>query len=69
MVSFWGWGMDQKLFVGSTYVVEQLLFAMFFSIMIFFFTFFSGSFLTFWALVGYCWGQGRVQKLYEGLLM
>ena len=43
MVSFWGWGMDQKLFVGSTYVVEQLLFAMFFSIMIFFFLLFQVS--------------------------
>ena len=28
-----------------------------------------GSFLTFWALMGYFWGFGRVQKLFRGLLI
>ena len=27
-----------------------------------------GSFLTFWALMGYFWGQGRVQKLFYVVL-
>ena len=63
---FWGWGRVNKLFVWSTYVVEQLLFSIVPSIMTFDFGYF---FLVFGALMGYFWGRGRAQKLFLGVLI
>ena len=63
---FWGQGRVQKLFFFYfTYVVEQLLFPMFSSILTFDFDLFWGSFFTFRALMGYFWGQGRAQTIFE----
>ena len=41
--------------LGSTHVVEQLSFSMFPSTLAFDFDLLLGSFLTFWALMGYFW--------------
>ena len=65
---FWVPGMIHTV-VGSTHVVEQLSFSMFPSTLAFNFDLMFWSFLTFWALMGYFWGWGRVQKLFCGLLM
>ena len=55
--------------LGSTHVVEQLSFSMFPSTLAFDFDLMLGSFLTFFAIVGYFWYWGRVQNLFCGLLM
>ena len=55
--------------VGSTHLLEQLSFSMFPSTLAFDFDLMLGSFLTFWAQMGYFWGWGRVRKLFCGLLM
>ena len=55
--------------LGSTHVVEQLLFSMFPLILTFHFDLILGSFFTFRALTGYFWGRDRIQKLFWGLLI
>ena len=44
---FGGWGRTRQLFWGSTYVVEQLSFSLFLSILTFDFDLILGSFFTF----------------------
>ena len=54
--------------MGSTYVVEQLSFSMFPSILAFEFDLILGSFLTFFGPYGFfLGGRGTVQKLFLGL--
>ena len=48
--------------LGSTHVVESLLFSMFSSSLSFDFDLILGSFLTFWVLNGVFGGRGVVQK-------
>ena len=60
---------DWTTVLGSAHVVEQLSFSMFPSTLAFDFDLMLGSFLTFWALMGYFLGWGRVRKLFCGLLM
>ena len=62
-------GFGLKIVLGSTNVVEQLLFSMFSLILTFDFDLLLGPFLTFWGPNGLFWGWGRVQKLFWGLLM
>ena len=50
--------------LGSTHVVEQLSFSMFPSTLAFDFDLMLGSPLTFWALMGYFWGWGRVRNCF-----
>ena len=45
--------------MGSTYVVEQLLFSLFFSILTFYFDLILGSFFTFWGPNGLFLGLGK----------
>ena len=54
--------------LGSTHVVVQLSFSMFPSNLAFDFDLMLGSFLTFWAIMGYFWNLGIVRKLFRGLL-
>ena len=63
--SMWG----SKTVLGSTHVVDQLLFSIVSSILTFDFDLMLGSFLTFSALLGYFWAWHRAQKLFWGLLM
>ena len=56
-------------YLGSTHVVEEILLSMFPSILTFDFYLILGSFSTFWALMGYFWGWGRVQKMFLHLLI
>jgi len=49
---------------GSTNLVEQLLFSILTSILTFDLYEIFGSFLYFWALMGYLWARGRIQKLF-----
>ena len=59
MSSFLGFGSGSTPFLGSTHVVEQLSFSLFLSILTFDFDLILGSFLPFWALMGYfCVGLG-----------
>ena len=58
-----------KTVFGSTLVVEELSFSMFPSILAFDFDLMLGSFLTFWALMGYFWGWGRDKKQFWGPLI
>ena len=55
--------------MGFTDVVEQLSFSLFLLILAFDFDLMLGSFFSFWALTGYFWGWGRVQKMLVGRLM
>ena len=64
-----GLGKGSKTDLGYTHVVELLSFSMFPSTLAFDFDLMLGSFLTFWALMGYVWGWGRVRKLFCGTLM
>ena len=48
MSYFWGHDRDQKVFLGSTHVAEQLLFSMFPSNLTFGFDSILGSFFTLW---------------------
>ena len=66
---FLGPGSDSNADLGPTPVVEQLSFSIISSILSFDFDLFLGLFFTFWALMGYSWGWGRVRKLFLGLLM
>ena len=66
---FLGLGSGSTTDLGSTYVVEQLSFSLFLSILTFNFDLILGSFFIFGALTGYFWGWGRVQTLFLGLLM
>ena len=59
---FEGWGQVQ-IVLGSTHIVQQLLFSLFPSILAFDFDLILGLFLTFWALMGCFRGLSRVQKL------
>ena len=68
MGHFEGWDQVQ-ITLGSIHIVQQLLFSLFPSILIFDFDLILGLFFTFWALMGYFWGWDRVQKLFCGLLM
>ena len=51
-----GVGVGLTTVLESTHVVEQLSFSMFPSTLAFDFDLMLGSFLTFWALMGYFWG-------------
>ena len=71
--SFWFWGpkggifrvgIRFKIVLGSTHIVQQLLFAMFPSILTFDFDLILGRFLLFGNLRGYCWVQCGFQKLF-----
>ena len=66
---FLGLGKGSNTVLGSTHVVEQLSFSMFPSTLAFDFDLMLGSFLTFWAIMGYFWNWGRDRKLFCGLLM
>ena len=59
-----GLGSGSKTVLGSTHVLEQLLFSIVPSIMTFDIYLSLGSFFPFWALKGYFWGRGRAQKLF-----
>ena len=50
--------------MGSTHVVEQLLFSIVPSILTFDFDLILGTFFAFGALMGYFWGQGKVRKMF-----
>ena len=58
-----------KIFLGSTHVVEQLLFSIVSSILTFDFYIIFGSFFTFWGPNGLFLGSVRDLKLFLGLLM
>ena len=59
---FWGWGQGSKIVLGSTYVVEQLSFSMFASILTFDFDLIFGSFATFWGPNGLFMGRERLKN-------
>ena len=67
--AIFGVGVGLENFLGSTHVVEQLLFSLFLSILTFDFDSNLGSFFNIWALTGYFLGWGRAQQLIWGLLM
>ena len=54
-----GWDKVQ-IVLGSTHIVQQLLFSLFPYILMFDFDLILGLFLTFWALMGYFWGSKTV---------
>ena len=58
MGHFWGQGRVQKLFWGSTHVVEQLLFSIVPLTLTFDFDLILGSFFTFWGPNGLFLGSG-----------
>ena len=64
-----GVGKGFKTVLGYTYVVEQLSFSMFPSILTFDFDLILGSFFTFWGPNGLISSWGKVQKLFWGPLM
>ena len=66
---FLGSGQGSKTVLGSTHVIEKLLFPIDPSILTFNFDLILRSFGLFAALMGYFWGQGSVQKMFWGLLM
>ena len=68
MGHLWDWGRVQNV-LGSTCVVEKLLFSTVPSILIFDIDLILGSFLTFWGPNGLFWDWGRNQKLFWGVLM
>ena len=57
---FWGLEKASKTVLGFPHVVEQILFSMFPSTLALDFDLMLGSFLTFWALMGYFWSWHRV---------
>ena len=65
---FLGSGQGSKTVLGSTHVIEKLLFPIDPSILTFNFDLIFRSFWLFGALMGYFWGWGRVQKLFWGLV-
>ena len=66
---FLGSGLVSKIVLGFTHIVDQLLFSIVPSILTFNFHLILGSFFLLGALMGYFWSQGRVKKLFWGLLM
>ena len=66
---FWGSRYSSTTLLGFTHIVEQLSFSLFLLILTFDFDLIFGSILTFWALTGYFWGWGTVQKMFWGLPM
>ena len=67
------WKKNMKVLIsivlGYTYVLAQLSFCLFPSILLFVFTYFWSHLLIFGALMGYFWCWSRVQQLFWGLLM
>ena len=59
-------GKVKKMFLGTTHVVEQLLFSMFPSFLTFYFDLISGLFLTFWVPNGLFLGHGYGSKTVFG---
>ena len=66
--NFWGW-FEPNYILGYTNIVEQVSFSMLPSILTFYFGLILVLFFTFWVLMGYIWGSGRVGKLFWDLLM
>ena len=65
---FFPFGVGSKNCFGSPHLAKQLLFSMFPSSLTSGFDSILGPFFNFWTLIGYCWGRGRVKKLFWDLL-